>query len=165
MPAWINYQLTNNKGMTMQSRRCLRTAALAAVLTSVGLTVGCGLQQHAIVQHEDALAAAGFTVRLANTPARQAMLHRLPPNQFVRRVKGDTIHYVYADPLVCSCLYIGTQQAYDQYRSDRLQQQLVNEQQMAAQTYEDATWNWDAWGPWGPGYGPYGFVYGPVVGW
>ncbi len=142
-----------------------RASLLAVFVAGLGLLSACGLQQRAIVQHEDALSAAGFTVRIANTAERQVMLHRLPPNQFVRRVNGDTVHYVYADPVVCGCLYIGTQQAYNQYRADRLQQQLADEQQMAAQTYADATWNWDAWGPWGPGYGPYGFVYGPVVGW
>ncbi len=149
----------------MHKNRYFRATVMTGLLAGLGLLSACVSQQQQVVQHEDALAAAGFTVRLANTPQRQAMLHRLPPMQFVRRVKGDTVHYVYADPLVCTCLYVGTQQAYDQYRSDRLQQQLADEQQMTAQTYEDANWNWDAWGPWGPGYGPYGFVYGPVIGW
>jgi hypothetical protein len=78
---------------------------------------------------------------------------------------GDAVHYVYADPLVCGCLYVGTQQAYDQYKRDQQQKNLADEQQMTAQTYSDAAWNWNAWGPWGPPVRPYGFVYGPAVGW
>lgn len=93
------------------------------------------------------------------------MLHRLPAHQFVQRVNGDTVHYVYADPLVCGCLYVGTQQAYNQYKLHQQQQHLADEQQMTAQMYSDPAWNWGAWGPWGPGAGPYGFVYGPVIGW
>lgn len=145
--------------------RHFRHAGAAALLLIVVSLTACQTQQQRIVQHEDALAAAGFVVRIANTPQRQAMLHRLPPFRFVQRVNGDTVHYVYADPLACGCLYVGTQQAYDQYRADRLQQNLADEQQMTAQVYSDAAWNWDAWGPWGPGYAPYGFAYGPVIGW
>jgi hypothetical protein len=33
------------------------------------------------------------------------MLNRLPPHTFAQRVNGDAVHYVYADPLVCGCLY------------------------------------------------------------
>jgi hypothetical protein len=122
----------------------------------------CQSQSTIVTQNEDALAAAGFVVRPANTTDRIAMLNRLPPHQFVQRVNGDTVHYVYADPLVCGCLYVGTQQAYSQYRLHQQQQHLADEQLMAAQTYSDAAWNWNVWGPWGPS--PDGFVYAPV-GW
>jgi hypothetical protein len=74
-------------------------------------------------------------------------------------MNGGIIHYVYADP-DCGCLYIGSQQAYNQYRSNQ-QLDIVGEQKMAVQMYYDAAWNWDAWGPWGP-LGP---VYGPALGW
>jgi hypothetical protein len=92
------------------------------------------------------------------------MLGRLPPNRFVKRENGDTIHYIYADPLVCGCLYVGSQQAYGQYKQhqQQQQQQLADEQQMTADSYSDAAWNWNAWGPWGPGYG---FGYGVGYGW
>jgi hypothetical protein len=114
--------------------------------------------------HEDSLAAAGFVMRPASTPERQAMIARLPQHQFVIRQNGDVIHYVYADSTVCGCLYVGTQQAYDQYRSNQLAQHIADQNQLAAQEYNDAAWNWEMWGPWGPVGPPYGFVYGPV-GW
>jgi hypothetical protein len=66
-------------------------------------------QSSGILQQENALSAAGFSVRIADSAERQAMLNRLPPNMFVQRVNGNDIHYVYADPVVCGCLYIGTQ--------------------------------------------------------
>ncbi len=105
------------------------------------------------------MAAAGFIIRPANTPERKAMLAKLPANRFVQRVKGDDVHYVYADPLVCGCLYVGSQQAYSRYKQHEQQQHLADEQQMTAETYADAAWNWGAWGPWGPGYG-FGYGYG-----
>jgi hypothetical protein len=87
------------------------------------------------------------------------MLARLPGDKFVMRQNGDSIHYVYADPLVCGCLYVGTQQAYNQYKTDELAQRLADEQQLTAQTYSDASWSWGAWGPWGPNQ-EFGFAYG-----
>lgn len=149
----------------MRSGPLANLVSLTAALLGVVILSACQTQQQRVTNREDALAAAGFIVRPANTPERQVMLHRLPPNKFVQRVNGDVVHYVYADPLVCGCLYVGTQQAYSQYRQYQQQQQLADEQQITAQSYSDAAWNWNAWGPWGPGVGPYGFVYGPVVGW
>jgi len=131
------------------------------VVTALG---ACETQQQRITEREDKLAAAGFIIKPANTPERQAMLARLPPHRFVMRQNGDTIHYVYADPLVCGCLYVGTQEAYNQYKANQLAQHLADEQLMTAQTYSDAAWTWPAWGPWGPPAPVAGFVYGPV-GW
>jgi hypothetical protein len=138
--------------------RLVRYGTVIALLVAFQGITGCRSQ---IIQNkEDSLAAAGFILRPANTPERVAMLKRLPPNHFVRREHG--VHYIYADPIVCSCLYVGTQQAYSQYLRDRQQQQIVDQQQIAAQEYSDAAWNWGAWGPWGP---EYGFAYGGGFGW
>jgi hypothetical protein len=149
----------------MNLNRNFSHATLLSLLLSMGVLAACQTQQQIVTQKEDNLSAAGFIIRPANTPERQTMLNRLPANKFVQRVNGDSIHYVYADPLVCGCLYVGTQQAFNQYKLHQQQQSLADEQQMTAQTYADPAWNWGAWGPWGPGVGPYGFAYGPVVGW
>lgn len=143
-----------------------RTLTLLAAFLCATLLFACQSQQQLVSAKEDRLAAAGFVVKLANTPQRQAMLARLPANKFVIRQNGDAVHYVYADPLVCACLYVGTQQAYNQYRSNQLAQHLADEQALNAQMYSDAAWQWQAWGPWGPPVYPteFGFVYGPV-GW
>jgi hypothetical protein len=132
---------------------------LGIALIVVFAITACQSQSALVTQNEDNLAAAGFLVRPANTPERIAMLNRLPPHQFVQRVNGDVVHYVYADPLVCGCLYVGTQQAYSQYKLHQQQQQLADEQLMTAQTYTDTAWNWGAWGP--PGFG---LTYGEI-GW
>jgi hypothetical protein len=139
--------------------------ALFGLFLGIAALTACETQQQRVTEREDNLAAAGLIIRPANTPERQAMLTRLPPHKFVMRQNGDTIHYVYADPLVCGCLYVGTQQAYNQYKANQLQQHLADEQAMSAQEYSDAAWNWSSWGPWGPPLGPgFGFAYGPY-GW
>jgi hypothetical protein len=121
---------------------------------ALALLTGC--QSTQVLQEEDDLSAAGFSVLIADTAQRQDMMNRLPPNQFVQRVSGDTVHYVYADPTVCGCLYIGTQQAFEQYVSNQ-RLDFEEAQRIAYLNFYDAAWNWDAWGPWGP-LGP---IYGP----
>src|ERR1700722_20550232 len=128
----------------------MKRNGMGIALIGVFAIAACQSQSALVTQSEDNLAAAGFVVRPANTPERIAMLNRLPPHHFVQRVKGDVVHYVYADPLVCGCLYVGTQQAYNQYKLHQQQQNLADENQMSAQMYSDAAWNWNAWGPWGP---------------
>jgi len=152
---------SNRIGIQPDGRNA-RSAGLAALFMAVATLAGCVTPQQAVSEHEDELAAAGFVVRPANTPERQAMLSRLPPHRFVQRVHGDTVHYVYADPLVCNCLYVGSQRAFNRYKRDRAQRRLADEQQMTAEMYSDSAWNWGAWGPWGPDVG---FWYGPGPGW
>jgi hypothetical protein len=68
-----------------RGRRPASRTLLVALFLGMGGISACQLQQQSIVQHEDNLAAAGFIVRLANTPERQAML--LAP----RDVEDDNI--------------------------------------------------------------------------
>jgi hypothetical protein len=120
------------------------------------ITLLAGCQSTQVLQEEDDLSASGFTVLIADTAARQQMMNRLPPNQFVQRASADTVHYVYADPVVCGCLYIGTQQNFDHYVANQ-QLNFEQAQRMTLLNFYDAAWNWDAWSPWGP-LGP---IYGP----
>jgi hypothetical protein len=136
----------------------LKAILILLIFGFSGLWLAACQTQGALIQQESDLGAAGFTVRIANTAERQAMLNRLPPNRFVVRVHDGVSHYIYADP-GCGCLYVGSQQAFNQYVSNQ-QLDIGHEQQMAVQDYFDAAWDWSAWGPWGP-LGP---IYGPGVG-
>jgi hypothetical protein len=151
--------MTSHRFIDQKQRRTFRWATIASFLVGLGVLSACQTPQQRVADREDNLAAAGFIVRPANTPERKAMLAKLPAYRFVQRVKGDDVHYVYADPLVCGCLYVGSQQAYSHYKQHEQQQHLADEQQMTAETYSDADWNWGAWGPWDPGYG-FGYGFG-----
>jgi hypothetical protein len=117
-------------------------AAIASFLLSVA---GCATPQQQVAQKEDLLAAAGFQIRVADSPHRIAAMKSLPPNKFVMRVRNGQPVYQYADPLVCRCVYFGTEQNWDAYRQEVFQQQLANEAQMTAIMDQES---WD-WGPWG----------------
>jgi hypothetical protein len=107
--------------------------AVAGFAIAFGLALaGCQSTQQVVQQKEDLLSAAGFTPQPANTPQRIAAMKKLPPNKFVQQTKNSQIVYVYADPIVCQCVYFGNQAAYAQYRSMVFQQRLADERQMTA---------------------------------
>ncbi|MGH2343485.1 hypothetical protein ACRC7T_18625 [Segnochrobactraceae bacterium EtOH-i3] len=132
--------------------------AILATLAFVGLAAaGC---VSSVQSEENMLSAAGFNVRVADTPEKVASLKRLPPHQFVvQEKKGKTV-YLFADPTICGCLYYGSPENYKQYRQMVFQQNLANQQEMTAlmnqDTFDFGPWGPGPWGgPWGPGGGPW----------
>src|SRR5436305_12109206 len=69
------------------------------------------------------LSSAGFRVQFANDPAGQKALRALPAHRFVTSGVGGGLRYSYAEPQHCVCVFVGTQQAYDNYREILRQQQ------------------------------------------
>jgi hypothetical protein len=129
----------------------MRTILILAIVPACLLIAACQSLQGRISEKEDLLAAAGFDVKPANTPKREAELKSLPPGKFVSRAKDDHVEYLYADPVVCNCLYIGDQTAFNKYKSEVFQRQLADEQQVTAEMYQEppAFWAGWSWGPWG----------------
>jgi hypothetical protein len=120
---------------------------LTSALPAFGLCVALLACAQAVQNKEDMLAAAGFTLVPANTPQRQASLTSLPPHKFIHQVHGGRVLFIYADPTICDCLYVGDQVAYDRYHENVFQKNLANEQQMTAEMNQNLDW-----GAWGPGW-------------
>lgn len=109
------------------------------------LASACATPQERVADREDRLAAAGFHARPADTPQREALLQRLPPQRFVVRLVRGHYLYVYADPLVCGCLYVGPEASYDLYRQQVVQYHLADEPRLAAPLAVDPGWSLDDW--------------------
>src|ERR1700744_5394148 len=62
------------------------------------------------------LTSAGFRVQLANDEAGRRAMNALPPHRFVVHHYGNDVRYLYAEPIHCVCIFIGTQSAYQDYR-------------------------------------------------
>lgn len=63
------------------------------------------------------LSSAGFRVQVANDAAGRKAMNALPPHRFViHRYGNNEVRYLYAEPNHCVCIFIGTQQAYQDYR-------------------------------------------------
>jgi hypothetical protein len=139
-------------------------ASRARVLAGVGVLglviSACATSPADVSRKEERLTQAGFEMRPANTPERRTMLAALPADHFVQRVRGDVIHYVYADPRVCDCLYVGSRDAYERYEQIMLQQHLADQQSTSVQAFSSSSWNWSVWREDG-----FGDDFGPERGW
>ena len=63
------------------------------------------------------LSSAGFRVQVANDAAAKKAMNALPPHRFVvHRYGNNEVRYLYAEPNHCVCIFIGTQEAYQNYR-------------------------------------------------
>ena len=94
------------------------------------------------------LSAAGFHARTPETPKQQELYAALPPYQVERAaVKGKGVFYVYKDEKA-GVAYVGREQEYQHYQQLAIQQQIAQDQYMAAQMQPDAAWRW--YGAWGP---------------
>src|SRR4051812_5680995 len=63
------------------------------------------------------LSSAGFKVHFANDANAKRAMQALPPHRFVvHKLAGGDIRYLYAEPQHCVCVYIGTKDAYTNYR-------------------------------------------------
>jgi hypothetical protein len=94
---------------------------------------------------EQMLAAAGFKMKLADTPAKLAHLQTLTQRKVVVHERNGKNYYVYADADYCKCLYAGNQENYQSYEK-------MSEKQSIAEMNEDASMDWGMWGPWYPGW-------------
>lgn len=85
---------------------------------------------------EPMLAGAGFQVVPADTPERKAQLQSLTPLEIRFTPDDGKMHYWFADPYHCKCIYSGNEAAYAAYEGVREQQMLANESDMAEQMNE-----------------------------
>jgi len=119
--------------------RATSLLAAAALLASAGCA-------STIEDNERTLAAAGFQMKFAKTPAQIAKVEALPQRTLTPTPGPDGANrFVYADAKYCKCVYVGTEKAYDRYQKLSVKKQIAENEEMASM-------NWGAWGGWGPWY-------------
>jgi hypothetical protein len=93
---------------------------------------------------EQLLAAAGFEMKIADTPEKLANLSTLTPRRtLIPQERNNQLYYVYADPDLCKCLYVGTSTQYEQ----ALQKSYESDQSIAVGQQVNAL-AWELWAPW-----------------
>ena len=98
----------------MRARQSLSIVLAASLTVCVAIADPAAAQEPAT---NNLFTAAGFTVQYADTPEKHAILRRLPPDKLVIRRRSGKTYYVYADPNICRCAYVGTPAAYRAYQS------------------------------------------------
>lgn len=117
--------------------------ALAAVFLA-----GCAAIERAEKNStEQLLSAAGFRILPADTPQKQAKLAELTPNKIARQIRGGQVYYLFPDD-ANQFVMVGDQAAYSKYQSLVVQQQISDQNLMAAQM-ETMPGMWGGWGYWG----------------
>jgi hypothetical protein len=90
---------------------------------------------------EQLLAAAGFHMKEATTPAQLANLQAMTQRKIVIQDQDGESRYVYADAEDCKCVYVGNERNYDEYQRLSLKEEIAEENL-------DASMDWGMWGPW-----------------
>ena len=118
----------------------------------IALLSGCATQEtpeQRAQRIEPMLAAAGFRAHPADSPAKLQNLQAMTPLKVRFTAKDGKMHYWFADPVYCTCLYTGGQDAYEHYQQLRLQQKTAEQEQETAEMNESAAseeMNFGAWG-------------------
>jgi hypothetical protein len=58
----------------------------------------------------------GFTMRPALTPQQLERVKLLPPHKFIARTKNGQRYFLYADPDLCKCVFVGNALAMANYQ-------------------------------------------------
>ena len=116
-----------------------------ATLAGTIVLVGCASMTSS--NTESLLSAAGFRVRTPQTPKQQQIYAALPPYQVERATVKGHVFYVYKDEKA-GVAYVGREQEYQRYQQLAIQQQIAQNQIMAAEMEQQAALDW---------YGGFGF--------
>src|ERR1035437_2843869 len=146
-------------------------AVVFLIATVSAALFGCGSiqpqppapEQHA-EQNEPILSERAFRLLPADTPELQKQLESLLPLQVQYYIgKPGNLHYWMADPYYCKCMYIGTEEAYQQYERLKLNEQFqakegeISRQTLEAQQMEEMDMQEEMFNPYGMGLvGPMG---------
>ena len=63
------------------------------------------------------LRSAGFKIKFATDAADKQVMDKLPTHRMVAHKSGGGVHYLFADPKICVCIFIGTADNLASYRS------------------------------------------------
>ncbi len=114
----------------------------ALFIVVIALTVaGCATMPRGETRSvEQMLTAAGFQMKVADTPEKAADLRTFPTRKMTVQRRGAASYYIYADPDLCNCLYVGTEPQYQEYQRLLLKKELADERL-------DESRNSGLWGP------------------
>ena len=126
--------------------------SIVTVVSAAVLWNGCALtQRQKAAKTEPMLSAAGFKMKLADTPEKLAKLQALPQLTFRTLKRRGKLYYAYTDVEGCRCTYLGNESAYQNYQGLLQQQRIAQQDREAAAVDQDAAIveddaMWESWG-------------------
>jgi hypothetical protein len=92
----------------------IRILAILAPGLLLALAGCAGAPVNKTLQAEEALVAAGFQLKMADTQAKVERISRIPQKKVVWAMIKDREVYLWADAAGCRCYYKGTRRNYEQ---------------------------------------------------
>src|ERR1043166_2805122 len=127
----------------------LMLVALLALGGALSLLVGCA--EMAASNTKSLLIAAGFRVRIPETPQQKEIYASLTSYRMARAtIPGKGVFYIFKDEKE-GVAYVGREPQYQRYMQLAVQQRIAQDYYMAANMNQAAAWRW--YGAWGPRYG------------
>jgi transposase len=122
----------------MKSKTSIILLSLAAgiVLSALGGCASVGS-----TNTESLLSAAGFIVRTPETPKQKQIYATLPAYKVHRATVNDKVFYVYKDEKA-GVAYVGHEPEYQRYKQLAVQQQIAQDQYMAAELDRESALQW-----------------------
>ena len=121
---------------------------LGAAAFAIAITGCASIANQSAMDTERRLSAAGFQMKLADTPEKMARLKTMTERKIVPTTMDGRTVFVYADATSCKCVYVGSEANYQAYQRLSIQQNIVNEQRATAEAAQASEMNWNAWGAW-----------------
>jgi hypothetical protein len=128
--------------------KSLPLVAMLAIACAAGLAGCAAARRDKAVATERLLTAAGFQMRIADTPDETVNLQTLPQREIFREQHEGKSYYVYADGKYCSCVYVGSAEAYQRYEKLAVEKEIAEANLRAARINQSNAMRWGAWGPW-----------------
>jgi len=116
----------------------------AAIAGALGIA-GCASMDAS--NQESLLIAAGFRARTPQTQRQRELYDAAPPYRIQHAVVKGKVFYAYKDERK-GVAYVGGEAEYQRYQQLAIQQQVAQDNYMAAEMNRDMAWGW--YGAWGP---------------
>lgn len=130
----------------MKRRMCIRILLILAPGMFMALAGCVGKPVNKNLQAEKALVAAGFQLKMAETPAKIERISNIPQKRVVRAMIKNREFYLWADAEGCRCYYKGTPQNYVQLLQNRWEVKADERANWYQAQHDDPLWlspDWD----------------------
>jgi hypothetical protein len=123
----------------------MRILAILALGLFLALAGCAGATVNKTLQAEEALAAAGFQLKMADTAAKVERISRIPQKKVVWAKIKDREVYLWADAAGCRCYYKGTPQNYKQLLQNQWEEKADQRTNWYQAQHDDPLWFSPGW--------------------
>ena len=129
--------------LTQPTQRMKTKTSIVLISLAAGIVLSAlgGCASVGSTNTESLLSAAGFVVRTPQTDRQKQIYATLPAYKVHRATVNDKVFYVYKDEKA-GVAYVGHEPEYQRYKQLAVQQQIAQDQYMAAELDRQSALQW-----------------------